>query len=289
MDIFNSREIATAVWLFIFFIFMLTKKDVRLSLFKVVECLFGFKMLLMILLLLLYMTAIIFILKSIGFWELYLLKDSIIWFVFTGFQIFINSTSFNRSDHFMTNYLTKNLKLDFALEYIVNIKSFPLVVELLLIPVLVIIGGLDAVANFEPEKNKLLIKLIKIVEAIIGLVILVYITVSIIIHFKEMINVQVLKDFLLFPILTIALIPYIYFFNLYVAYETLFIRFRTGGKNEEIMKYAKRKIITFCLLSLKRLNQISNLEIYNFFEIRTKDDVNQYIQTHKNYRKGLRV
>ena len=84
MNLFNNREIATAIWLLVIFILMLFKRDIRKSLLDVIKAFFKIKILSSIFLMIAYTTGIVFVLYQINFWNISLLKDTVVWVFFLG-------------------------------------------------------------------------------------------------------------------------------------------------------------------------------------------------------------
>ena len=90
MNLFNNREIATAIWLLVIFILMLFKRDIRKSILDVFKAFFKIKILSSIFFLIAYTAGIVFVLYQINFWNISLLKDTVVWFCFTAIVLCFN-------------------------------------------------------------------------------------------------------------------------------------------------------------------------------------------------------
>jgi len=90
MNLFNNREIAITIWLFAIFIFMLVKREIRESLLNVIKAFFKIKILFSIFLMIAYTTRLLIVLHLVRLWNTSLLKDSVIWFCFTGILMCFN-------------------------------------------------------------------------------------------------------------------------------------------------------------------------------------------------------
>lgn len=77
-EIFNNREIATGIWIVVAILFGLSKKNIRQSVLKVIESFFKLKILYWLFLMASYTAGVVAALEAITFWNLNLLKDTIL-------------------------------------------------------------------------------------------------------------------------------------------------------------------------------------------------------------------
>jgi hypothetical protein len=76
------------------------------------------------------------------------------------------------------------------------------------------------------------------------------------------------------PLLSFALIPFLYLFALIMAYETLFVRLDIFLKNDKALaKFAKIKIFKLCFLNLKKLNKFAKENTPDFLNLKDKNDI----------------
>jgi hypothetical protein len=279
--IFNNREIATVIWVFVLFFLLLIKKDIRASFLNFIKALFQRKILIILFLITLYFTAITTILYYIKFWNITLLKDSIEWLLFTGILICFNAITANKDEKFFRTIIKENINLIIILEFIINTYTFPLLVELLLIPLLTIIILSGEVAKTNP-KHKPVEKLMNNLQIILGMIILFSVIYKTIADFANFWNISTLKSFLLPPILTILFLPFTYLFVLYSRYELLFLRLNIGEKkSEELKNYAKKKVLKCCFLSLNKVNKALNSSYpYDLINIKSKEDVDEFVRVY---------
>ena len=94
-EIFSNRELSIIIWFTILLIFAFTKKGVPKSFGHLISALFQEKIIDTILLMIIYIELMVLFLTMIGFWELALLKDSIIWIVFVGFLLLMKTNKIN--------------------------------------------------------------------------------------------------------------------------------------------------------------------------------------------------
>jgi hypothetical protein len=175
MGAFNNREIATAIWMLLLFIFTLTKKDVRRSLSDVVKSFFHIKIVVPLLLMIIYVLGIVLVLYKIKFWNFSMLKDSIVWFCFTAIIVIFNSMTSNTNESLFRKNIIDSFKIVMVIEFIVNTYTFSLIGELFFVPFMALIVILDVVAKSD-DQYKPVAKLLSIIQIIIGIYVLIYAT-----------------------------------------------------------------------------------------------------------------
>lgn len=85
-DIFNTREIATAILFLVFSIYVLSKnaKGILESLKNVFKAFFTKKILMTLFIMFLYSLGLVYILNSLGCWENHQIKNYIFWLIGVG-------------------------------------------------------------------------------------------------------------------------------------------------------------------------------------------------------------
>lgn len=282
MNLFNNREIATAIWLLIIFILMLFKRDIRKSLFNVLKAFFKIKILTSIILMIAYTAGIVFLLNMANLWNTSLLKDTVVWFCFTGIVMSFDLVTSKKDQNLFRKIIIDNIKIVIIIEFIVNTYTFSLGGELVFIPVLTLIVIMEVVAKTD-DKYSSVAKLMNGLQIIIGIIILIYAMSNVVSDYKNFGSLDTLRNFLLAPLLFILFFPFIYFILLFANYELLLIPLNLGyEKSRKLKRYAKRKIIKHCLLSLKKVKKALNMNTYNLMHIRNKEDVDKMIKAYKN-------
>ena len=209
-----------------------------------------------------YTAGIVFVLYQINFWNISLLKDTVVWFCFTAIVLCVNLVTSETDQNLFRKVIVDTIKIVIIIEFIVNAYTFSLVVELVLIPVVTFIVILEVFAKTD-EKNSSVAKLMNGLLIIIGIVILIFVISNVVSDYKNFVSLDTLRKFLLPPLLTILFLPFIYFIVLFSTYEQLFVQLNLGyEKSKKLKRYAKREIIKHCLLSLKKVKKASNMD-YN--------------------------
>jgi len=273
--IFNNREVATAIWLFVIFFFMLIKKDIRKSLLKILKIFFGLQILSLLFLMIFYFVLIITFLYFIKFWNISLLKDSIIWFCFAGIVTVFNAATSPENEKIFRKIIIYNLNLIIILEFIINTYTFSLLKELIFIPSVTLIVVLGVFAETK-SKYSSVEKTMNKLQIFIGISILILSIFNIFTDFKNFGNLATLKSFLLPPIFSVSFLPFIYLVVLFLKYELLFSKLNLGQEKSKKLKiYAKRKIFKCCFLSLNKTSKALNMYICNLTNIKSIEDVDE--------------
>lgn len=272
IDTFNSREKAIVVWLLLFFLWVLLKKDTRVAVLNVLKVLLDKKVASVVLGMLLYTTFVVLFFYKIGLWEVFLLKDTIFWVLGTAFVLLLNTNKATQSVSFFKEVVVNALKLIVILEFIINFYTFSFWVEMILIPILVVIGGMSALTELKAEYKEVK-KFINSVLAGLGFFLIVYALGNVLANYQNFATLQNFHTFVLPPLLTLFYIPYLYLFALVMAYETLFIRFNIFIKDKELLSFTKEKIVLLCHINLGKLNRFAQTNTREIMELSNKNDV----------------
>lgn len=284
---FSNREIAIGLWLLVLLIIAFSKIDIRESLKDFIKIFFSNKLIFFHITMLFYVSISVFVLIKVRFWEARFLKDTIIWYVFIAIASVIRSVGKAKDIQYFKNLIKDNFKIVIILEYIINLYNFPLLIELISIPIITKIFLCNVFSQHKKEagdeKYVSIYRLTNIILSFWGIFVLFH-SITEFINDLNYINLtDFIKNITYVPIMSTIFVPYIYFFVLYSAYEIVFIRL--SFKNTIYQKCRKRlylTIILFCNFSLKKINNfIEYSEIMKSY-VRNQEDIKQLIN---NYRK----
>ncbi|MBB6681448.1 hypothetical protein H4O20_08335 [Aequorivita sp. 609] len=226
----------------------------RNSLKDVVKLLFGKYFLAIYLTLGIYLFGIFSLLKAIGLWTSADIKDSIFWLFSVAFVLVFSLNKAKDSKYFK-EILIDTIKVIAILEFVINFYNFSLVTELILLPILIFIVMLQAVAGLD-SKNAQVAKLLTNLMAIFGFGLLIYSIYQMANGYSDFFKLGTLHSFVLPIAITILFLPYLYFLSLYSIYESYFIRldFMTvkKGKVKKVKKHIRRR----AHININRLNRI---------------------------------
>jgi hypothetical protein len=273
---FNNREVVLFIYLVVFIIWTFSNKQIRKSIFNLLETLSDKRILLSILAILIYVSIIIYGLYSIKIWDITLLKDTIYWTFGVGFIMMMNTNKVIQEDNYFKNLLKDNFKLLLVMEFILGLYVFGFFIELLLAPI-VIFFSILLVMSETSTKYYQVKNFLQIVFGIAGIAYLFFSLYKIYQDFTEFASFGTLKSFL-FPILmTIIFLPFIYLYTLFTQYESLFVRLGFSLKdNNALLQYAKKRILSEANISITKIRKIS--PGFLFHECRTKNDIDMEIK-----------
>jgi hypothetical protein len=252
----NNREIATTIWLAIIFLWALSISGVRHSIRNVLRVFFNKKIIAPLIAMLVYIFLVVMAFKKIGFWDMSAAKDTILWTLGTAFATYFSLNKVAQDSNYFKNVILDNIKFILILEFVVNLYSFNLAIELIVIPVVSLIVILNAFAESKPEYKRVK-NFLNFFLGVFGLFLLAFTFREIILDFQNFATLKNLRDFFLPPLLSIALLPFVYIMALVMQYETFFVRIDIANKNSSIAKNVKRKIFATCHINLSKLNKVS--------------------------------
>ena len=180
---------------------------------------------------------------------------------------------------FFKNAIKANLKVLVVLEFLINFYVFSLWIELLLVPLSVILGGLLGIASSNKQYAALQ-KSINYVMAIIGTFLIGYALYIAVSDFNKLITLNNFENFILPVLLSIMFLPFIYFWAMYVNYATLFGRLQFFVKDRALLPYVKKKTILAFGLNLWVLNKWS--QHINTLRFENENNIDEAIREFKN-------
>lgn len=227
MDIFSTRELATAFWVGAILIAVgmaiVTNKKIRQGFIGVLKCFFNRKLRKLWEIYFLYIGIITLMFSRFPIWKNIYLKDIILWTLFSGLTICMNAVAGEADEKYISKVLKDNIRFTVVTEFLLSTFTFSLWVELIIIPIMTAITLLDVVAAQKSE-TVAVHKLLQSVIAFIGLC-LVFQTVKVgIREYRELNMVDTLVSFFIPMVYLLFVTPLEYVFELYSKYEMLFIR-----------------------------------------------------------------
>jgi len=273
----NNRELATAFWLLVFAVLALRKTRIRSSIGVVLRAFWRIKIVASVCLMLLYVTGVVAFLATIGMWKVDLLKDTIVWFFVGAMAMMMRFATADDIDNIFRKILTDGIKIVILLEFLVNTYMFPLVVELILVPLLTIIAMIDVVASMN-EKHTIVAKSARGIQTVAGFMILGITIYQAIADFQNLKSLDTLRSIALAPLLSVLMSPFIYIMLVISHYELVFSRLDFGGEKTRRLKgYARRRIAMHAGLSLKRLQYLLRNHVIDLMHIEKESDVDGFL------------
>jgi hypothetical protein len=225
-----------------------------------------------------YVTAIVWGLNKIEVWTPSLLKDTVIWLLFSGLALAFSFVSSNLDKGILRRIVTDNLKVIVILEFIIEEYTFSLPVELILIPFMAIVAALDVIAKTN-QKHAAVARLTTGVQVLFGLFIVMFAVVHAVTDFHELATVDSIRRVLLIPILSVSLAPYIYVLLVLTNYELLFVRLKMNSQKEPgVARYAKWRLVNHLRMRPRRIRDFLRAHAVDLMHLRTKADVDKLMK-----------
>lgn len=252
MEIFNNRELATIFWIIITIIsitIISIKKETNISLFPLIKAFTHKKILIPFGFMISYIFLMIYLLYIINLWNTTQLKNTFLWFFSFGILTFFNTSKIIEDDSYFKNVIFNNLKLLAVLEFFINVYSFSLITEVILIFLLLTINILFYFAKKEEKHHKIKIFL-ECCLIFLGFIILIYAFSMMIINPEKIFNKSTVLDFSMPIILTLCYLPFVFLLLLYMTYEKAFLNLHIFIEKRYLQILAK--IYTCIIFNMRR-------------------------------------
>jgi len=242
MDIFNTREVAIAIWLAIVIAWGSTKPSVRGAASAVLKTFTQRLILVPLGFMAVYICFIVYGLYEMGLWDVGQLKNTILWSVSVAAVSLFNVNDIAEDPHYFRKAIKDNLKLIAVFEFVVAFYTFSLLAELLIVPLATILVAMQAIAESRKE-FELVEKVLGNILALFGVGLVAHALFYIISDFSSFATRENLVDFVLPPVLSLLFTPFLFVIMLYVIYERIFIRLRFAIDDPELRAFAKQQAI----------------------------------------------
>ncbi|MCC8423579.1 hypothetical protein [Mucilaginibacter sp. UR6-11] len=277
-DLFNSREIALGIWLIIAVTAVLFGKSTRSDFGGVLKALFVWNLMSWLAGMAVYISVFIYLFDRIGLWTSDLLKDTVFYILFSATVSMFKANKISENKHFFLEMLKDNLKLGVLLEFLIGQYTFDLWVELLIVPIAVLLAGMQAFSGTD-AKYASVNKLINRIWLITGAFVIYHIADSVIQHFHDLLSIDVLRQILLVPNLTLVFIPFLYILSLRMVYEEQFILLSFKLRDKKLLRFAKRQAIAKFNTDLRGLKRWVNR--WNLSHPQTREEILATINAFK--------
>ena len=257
MDIFSTRELATAFWVGAILIAVgmaiVTNKKIRQGFIGVLKCFFNRKLRKLWKIYFLYIGIITLMFSRSPIWKNIYLKDIILWTLFSGLTICMNAVAGEADEKYISKVLKDNIRFTVVTEFLLSTFTFSFWVELIIIPITTVIVLFDTVAEHKCDAIAVH-KLLQDVIAFAGLCVILQTVRVGILEYRELNVINTLVSFFI-PIVYLLLVtPLEYAFELYSKYEMLFIQMHFKEPSDKMVRRKRHlKVIKVCGLSVKRI------------------------------------
>lgn len=240
MNSISNREIAWLAWLSVALIWILMRRQIREALWHCVKAFCAPQILRIVVLMLLYVGVCILLLAAFYIWEWSNLKTTLLWTLTFALVTMLDVSRISEDDAFYGQTVKDTFGATAVLFYIAELESFPLAAEFLLVPSLVLLGGLLAVAQTRPQIGHAK-AFVESLVSIVGLSLLLYGLISIWTRPGEFLSWATLREFTVPALLSLMFLPFMYVLSVYMVCDRMAFRLTWSMPDVELRSYAKTK------------------------------------------------
>jgi hypothetical protein len=252
----SDRDLALLIWLVIAALFALSRRGGRHGIASILRAFWG-KVAVIAAVFAAYIAAGVLVAERIGIWTTGLTKDTVAWYLIPGMALLFGFTRAYEGRRYYGRTILSVIGLTAVVGFYVNLAAFPLWIELLLLPVLVLLGALSAVAGLKPE-TMVAKRMADGLLGLLGVAMLVGTWAYLVGHSTSFDAVDAAQSFALPVWLTLASLPFIFLFSLYANYETAFVRIDLAAKNDRQTRWrAKAALVTSFHLRNRELHKFT--------------------------------
>lgn len=281
LNYFTSKELAISTWVLILIAyFVLEQKEGYNALKNFVKCIFNFQFIKGFLGIFLYFAFATFLFYKCNIWNFLCLKDSIVWFILSGFSIFINYLGKSEEPPKLSTLIKENLKYTLFFEYIYNTYSLPFIIEFLSIPLFFALAGAEVAAG-DNEEYKQIKMLINKFFSFVGISIFGYCLFCTIIHFKEIATPITFINIILPILYLISFLPLIFILKITSEYKFVFTILKLNELSDiKLKKYYKHKIIMHSKFNYKELRKYFHYALSQDCNFQTTKDIDDFMSLY---------
>jgi hypothetical protein len=248
----NTRETATVIWSAVLVLFVLrsipSTRATALSLFKSAVS-GGIRWL--VLGSLIYVAAVIYGLEATGYWRTDMIGETAFWFL--GGAAFGMPRAISRKWMRPKVILRQLFAVSAGLEFLANVHTFLLPVELALVSVLAALDAMAALVKVQPKlkdaEKPMAVVTNFAVAAVLGLSV-----IYIVVHLARFETAEYLRVLLLPLILTIVIVPLVCALRLIILWQSALMMLKKTylADRPELYRYVTRRAFQLCGISLRR-------------------------------------
>ena len=260
---FSNREIAIIIWINLFLLYCLIKTDIRKPLKNLIKAAFNKKLILLYIITYSYIAILIYILYKIKYWNIYFIKDTLIWLITV--PIFSIMKAEEDSKKYFKETLKSCFEIYILIEFIGVNYPFSIWIELIIIPIVILFslvgefaekfGGTKEVSTFA-----------YVIVIIISVFTFIHSIKLAIIDIEKIFTIETLKNIIYIPLLTIFYMPMTYLILVFMNYETLWVKINC---KKYLPKKDKRELMCKAIKKCKlNLNKIKTIKLNEYIGIK---------------------
>ncbi|CAK2567760.1 conserved membrane hypothetical protein [Vibrio crassostreae] len=239
LEIFNNRELASMTILVAIFIWSSCKnQNVSWALISVVRSFMQKAIIITLITLIFYTSLIVLILYQLGVWDIGQLKNTILWFLFVALVQVSRTIKIQDPKSYFHVSLSDQVKLIILVQFLVALQTFSYLMELVLVSTISVLAMCSVISDHNPSYYQAK-KLFDTLLAVIGMSLFIGSFWNIYTEPDEFFSLDTFRDFLVPTLLSVGLLPYIYAFYHFLAFERAFAKARIYTECKLLRRYAK--------------------------------------------------
>jgi hypothetical protein len=244
--------------------------EVKVAFKGVLSALFVKQIISVLCLMIAYMAIVIYWLSELDLWNVEQLKNTVFWCASVGFMSLFKLEQIKKDKSFFRDSVIDNLKLLAILQFIVGVYTFSFWVEVFLVPVLVLIGAMLAIAETDKKYHQVKV-LLGYCLSLFGVILIIHTLYMLTTDFVEFGKEKTAYDFFVPPLLTLCYLPFVFFMMVYSTYEQVFVRLELLIKNRFHRHAAKLYALVLFNVRVSLLerwsSQVARVNIESHFDL----------------------
>jgi hypothetical protein len=213
LNILDSREKAVVIWVAAIVVYgtLKARRDIGSPIALLLRTMFHRKMLLLFGSAAGYCVAAVAVAQWAGLWHATAAKETVYWFCTGGITLVGQAVSHAKSPElgFHANLLGRAVRATIVIEFLVNLYVFPLPIELVLVPIILLLVMGQVIAAHDASVAAVR-KPVDIAVATIGVFLLAYAAGHVIGNLSGLFTRENAETLLIAPALTFAFVPFLW-------------------------------------------------------------------------------
>lgn len=252
------------------------KEDIRKLLINLLYDLFNKHFIRVYIEMFLYSLLMVWILYKLSLWKFNYTKDTLLWILFSALYLSFKVADDKGNRKLFVNIIKDAINVTMVIEFLLNIYTFPIIIEVLVIVIIILLGLMIAFIEIHPDKDKYsqVHRLMTGINMYMGLNIIIFLIFEVLKSFKNLITLDNFQSFVLPIILTIMFIPYLFYLLMRISYDQLSIPIKLNKVSSEwIIFYFKVMVYKYCKFDRKKIVDLKRTKNHLIINMKTKEDV----------------
>jgi hypothetical protein len=280
----NSRELASAIWLFAFVVFALSLRDVRSGAVDVLKVASHWKIWLPLLTFTAYVGLLLVIGAEAGSWNRNFTVDTLVWYFGTALVLLFNATR-AAEPGFFRRTAVRTIEVAVFLGFYFNLFVFPLAIEFILVPMMLVLTAASVVANGQTQFTRVK-RAIDGLLAFVALAVALYVAYRLVHDWRTVAEWDTLAEFAVPIWLTVAVLPFIFALGVVATYETAFVRVDFVSQESSTRRRVKLAMIWAFKVRLEDVAQFGGRWAYESAEAQTFSESVHVLRSYQAARRA---